>query len=139
MTRVDCEESYVQILIYIFLTGTQQAQAVGKAGSTFIQEEMNMDYVYDYMFHLLSEYAKLLRFESRVPENAVELCLESMACLAQGKVKTSMIESMVKAPRASEPCTMPPPFSPTELNELQLRKANATAQVENWNEGKIEK
>ncbi|KAK3017594.1 hypothetical protein RJ639_004828, partial [Escallonia herrerae] len=38
----------------------RKAQAIGKAASNFIQEELKMDYVYDYMFHLLNEYAKLL-------------------------------------------------------------------------------
>ena len=113
-------------------SGTRQAQAVGKAGSGFIQEELNMDNVYDYMFHLLSEYSKLLRFKPHIPENAVELCLESMACLAQGKVKAYMMESMVKAPSDGEPCTMPPPFGPNELKELLERKANATAQAQKW-------
>lgn len=91
-----------------------------------------MDYVYDYMFHLLGEYSKLLSFKPSVPENSVELCLESMACEAQGKVKAFMIESMVKAPSHSDPCTMPPPFGMNELRELLARKANATDQVQKW-------
>ncbi|KAF7148521.1 hypothetical protein RHSIM_Rhsim03G0183600 [Rhododendron simsii] len=37
------------------------AQEIGKAGSDFTQEDLKMDYVYDYMFHLLNEYAKLMR------------------------------------------------------------------------------
>ncbi|KAM1157150.1 hypothetical protein FF1_027784 [Malus domestica] len=53
----------------------QKAQAIGKATSDFIQEELKMDYVYDYMFHLLNEYAKLLRFEPRIPKGAAHLCL----------------------------------------------------------------
>ena len=43
-----------------------------------------MDYIYDYMLHLLTEYAKLLRYKPTIPENAVEICTESMACPAQG-------------------------------------------------------
>jgi hypothetical protein len=30
-----------------------------------------MDYVYDYMFHLLTEYAKLLRFKPTKPPEVV--------------------------------------------------------------------
>lgn len=113
-------------------THQDKAQAIGKAGSGFIQEELRIDYVYDYMFHLLSEYSKLLNFKPSVPENAEELCLESMACQAQGKVKAYMIESMVKAPSDTEPCIMPPPFGMNELRDLLERRANATAQVEKW-------
>ncbi|GFZ15339.1 O-glucosyltransferase rumi-like protein [Actinidia rufa] len=50
-----------------------RAQAIGKAASDFIQEDMKMDYVYDYMFHLLSEYAKLMRYKPTVPRKAIEL------------------------------------------------------------------
>ena len=32
-----------------------------------------MDNVYDYMFHLLNEYSKLLKFKPTMPEKAVEL------------------------------------------------------------------
>ncbi|KAL8106791.1 hypothetical protein AgCh_023529, partial [Apium graveolens] len=46
-----------------------------------------MDYVYDYMFHLLNEYAKLLRFEPKIPEKAVEFCSETTACKAEGTEK----------------------------------------------------
>ncbi|GAB2224155.1 hypothetical protein Droror1_Dr00004903 [Drosera rotundifolia] len=34
---------------------TTQAQAIGEAGSRFIHEDLKMEYVYDYMFHLLNE------------------------------------------------------------------------------------
>ncbi|ONK64072.1 uncharacterized protein A4U43_C07F21800 [Asparagus officinalis] len=109
-----------------------KAQAIGKAGSNFIQEELKIDYVYDYMLHLLTEYSKLLTYKPTIPENAVELCLESMACKAQGRVKEFMTESMVKSPHDSEPCTMPLPFGTDELKELLERRANVTAQIERW-------
>ncbi|OEL19655.1 hypothetical protein BAE44_0019331, partial [Dichanthelium oligosanthes] len=31
----------------------QKAQGIGKQASNFIKKELSMDYVYDYMFHLL--------------------------------------------------------------------------------------
>lgn len=68
-----------------------------------------MDNVYDYMFHLLNEYAKLLKFKPTVPEKAVELCSERMGCGAEGLKKKFMMESMVKYPMDASPCTMPPP------------------------------
>lgn len=110
----------------------QKAQSIGKAASDFIQEDLKMDNVYDYMFHLLNEYAKLLKFKPTVPEKAVELCSERMGCGAEGLKKKFMMESMVKYPMDASPCTMPPPFSPLELQTFLNRKVNSIKQVEAW-------
>ncbi|RWR91870.1 O-glucosyltransferase rumi-like protein [Cinnamomum micranthum f. kanehirae] len=113
----------------------EKAQDMGNAASSFIQEELKMDYVYDYMFHLLNEYAKLLRYKPTKPKNAVELCLESMACPAKGLEKKFMVESMVKAPKESSPCTLPPPFRPSALRGLLKKKEDSIKQVEVWEKG----
>ncbi|XP_057462183.1 uncharacterized protein LOC130752425 [Actinidia eriantha] len=110
----------------------QEAQAIGKAASDFIQQELNMDYVYDYMFQLLNEYSKLLRFEPKVPKGAVELCSETMACGAEGSEKRFMMESLVKGPSVSSPCTLPPPYEPQDLGAFVKRKAYAMKRVETW-------
>lgn len=111
----------------------QKAQAIGKAASDFIQEDLKMDYVYDYMFHLLNEYAKLMRYKPTVPRKAIELCSEIMACRAEGLQKKFMMESMVKGPATDTcPCTMPPPYDPHALHSLLRRKANSERQVELW-------
>ncbi|KAM1022937.1 hypothetical protein ACFX13_044580 [Malus domestica] len=94
------------------------------------KEELKMDYVYDYMFHLLNEYAKLLRFEPRISKGATHLCLESMACPANESPKKSMTESLVKSPSAIDPCTMPPPYEPRALAELCRRNINSITQVQ---------
>lgn len=91
-----------------------------------------MDYVYDYMFHLLNEYAKLLQFKPTIPRKAIELCSEAMACQAQGTEKKFMMESMVKGPAVSNPCTMPPPYGPASLFAVLRRNANSIKQVEIW-------
>ncbi|XP_020115024.1 O-glucosyltransferase rumi homolog [Ananas comosus] len=109
-----------------------EAQAIGKAGSGYIQEEVKMDYVYDYMLHLLTEYAKLLRYKPTVPEKATELCLESLACAAEGLEKTFMMDSMAKWVHDSDPCTIPPPFDPKELEEMSRKRDEAIKQVEMW-------
>ncbi|KAG6475963.1 O-glucosyltransferase rumi homolog [Zingiber officinale] len=106
-----------------------EAQAMGKASSDFFQEEVKMDFVYDYMLHLLTEYAKLLRFKPSVPENATELCLESIACRAPTNVKKFLLESMEKTTHEAEPCSLPPPFTTEELQQMQERKANAAKEV----------
>ncbi|KAM0047335.1 putative protein xylosyltransferase [Helianthus debilis subsp. tardiflorus] len=116
----------------------QKAQEIGKAASNFIQEELKMDKVYDYMFHLLTEYSKLLKYKPTIPEKAVELCSESMACSSEGFEKQFMMESMIKGPSPMNPCTMPPPYEPQALKSLLRRKTNSVLQVEKWERGYFE-
>lgn len=113
----------------------QKAQAIGKAASDFIQEGLKMDYVYDYMFHLLNEYGKLLRFTPQVPGGAAELCSEIMACSADGFEREFMVESLVKGPSTTSPCTMPPPYKPLVLAAFYRKQLNAARQVEKWENG----
>lgn len=94
-----------------------------------------MEFVYDYMFHLLNEYAKLLKFKPQVPEGAVELCSEIMACPADGLERKFMIKSFVKSPSITSPCTIPPPYEPKVLGAFNWRKFNAMRQVEKWENG----
>lgn len=91
-----------------------------------------MDYVYDYMFHLFNEYAKLLRFKPAIPQNAVELCVETMACPRNGTEKKFMEESLVKGPAETEPCTIPPPYDPPSLLYLLKSKEKLISQVDFW-------
>jgi len=83
-----------------------------------------MEYVYDYMFHMLNEYASLLKFEPQVPQGAVELCSETMACYANGAQKKFMMESLVKRPSVTSPCTMPllmnPVFLPISIGGISI-------------------
>ncbi|KAK3017592.1 hypothetical protein RJ639_004826 [Escallonia herrerae] len=109
-----------------------KAQEIGKAASNFILEELKMDFVYDYQFHVLNEYAKLFKYKPTVPPGATELCAESMACLAEGLEKKFMMESMVKGPSDTSPCTMPPPYDPLIRQSLERRKVTVERQVEVW-------
>ncbi|GMJ06274.1 hypothetical protein like AT5G23850 [Hibiscus trionum] len=116
----------------------KKAHEIGKAASSFMQEQLKMDYVYDYMYHLLNEYAKLLKFEPRIPEGAMELCSEVMACHAegqQGRKKKFMMESLVKGPSITNPCTLPPPYDRRALAAFLRRKNNSILQVKKWEEG----
>ncbi|XP_042512570.1 protein O-glucosyltransferase 1-like [Macadamia integrifolia] len=108
----------------------QEAQAIGRAASNFIQEELKMDYVYDYMLNLLKEYAKLLKYKPTIPERAFEHCSETMACPADGLVKKYMTDSMVKAPADTSPCTMPPPFDRPAMQAFLNQKDVTKMQVE---------
>ncbi|MQL93910.1 hypothetical protein Taro_026559 [Colocasia esculenta] len=117
-------------------THQKKAREIGKGGSRFVQKELKMDYVYDYMLHLLTEYSKLLRFKPTKPPKAVELCQDLMACPAKEREKEYMVQSMVKGPRSAGPCKLPPPFTPAEMSRLTAERANSTRQVQLWEQEK---
>ncbi|KAM7257457.1 hypothetical protein ACFE04_013198 [Oxalis oulophora] len=113
----------------------KKAQEIGRASSQFMQEELKMDYVYDYMFHLLNEYAKLLKFKPEIPEGATEVCSESMACNAygfKGLEKKFMMESLEKGPSIESPCDLPPPYEPNLLRAFYARQVKSIRNVEQW-------
>lgn len=111
-----------------------QAQEIGKSVSKFVHEELQMKYIYDYMFHLLSEYAKLLQYRPTVPREAVEVCSDTLICSTKGIRKKFRVHSRVNNASSSKPCTMPPPWSPADLQDFLERKENLTKQVEQWEE-----
>ncbi|KAF8013603.1 hypothetical protein BT93_I1456 [Corymbia citriodora subsp. variegata] len=111
---------------------TEKAKAIGEAGSRFIHEDLKMEHVYDYMYHLLNEYAKLFRYKPAVPEGAVELCSETMACPMKGMYKKFMLDSMVESPSQESPCSLPPPYDPPSPEAFLESKAVFTWQVEAW-------
>ncbi|KAJ4955215.1 hypothetical protein NE237_011998 [Protea cynaroides] len=108
----------------------QEAQAIGRRASNFIQEELKMDYVYDYMFNLLKEYAELLKYKPTIPNGAIEFCSETMACHADGLAKKFMMDSMVKTPADTAPCTMLPPYDPPAIQAFLKDKEDTLKQVE---------
>lgn len=110
----------------------EQAQRIGESGTKFVKESLKLKFVYDYMFHLLSEYAKLLKFEVKVPLGAAELCSEVIACPADGLLRKFLAESMVKSPSDALPCLLPPPYDPVEFKAFIERKESVTRQVEMW-------
>ncbi|KAL6972340.1 hypothetical protein U1Q18_023557 [Sarracenia purpurea var. burkii] len=110
---------------------TAKAQAIGEAASNYIQNDLKMDYVYDYMFHLLSEYAKLLKFKPSVSANAIELCPEAMACPEEGLRKRFMVDSL-EYPSGATPCGLPRPYDPESLGAFVDEKIKSTKQVETW-------
>ncbi|XP_010559090.1 PREDICTED: O-glucosyltransferase rumi homolog [Tarenaya hassleriana] len=112
---------------------TGQAEDVGKRGSAFIQKNLEMKYVYDYMLYVLQGYAKLLKLEVEVPENAKEVCSETMACPVNGgALRECMDDSLVMSPSDKAPCLMPPPYEEDELKVFLERKESAEREVENW-------
>lgn len=98
-----------------------RARRMAAEGSGFAREELAMDYVYDYMLHLLSEYARLLRYKPTVPDKAVELRAEALACPARGRERDFMMQSRERYVADYEPCTLPPPFTAGELRDMARR------------------
>ncbi|KAL9430155.1 hypothetical protein AB3S75_025521 [Citrus x aurantiifolia] len=113
-------------------THTRQARAIGSAGSRYMQEKLKMKYVYDYMFHLLIEYAKLLKFEPRIPNEGKKVCAQKLASSQNGLGKRFMVESMVNSSSEALPCTMPPPFEPLSLEAFFENNEMIKRQVEMW-------
>ncbi|GAB2302170.1 hypothetical protein Dimus_036187 [Dionaea muscipula] len=111
---------------------TDEAQKIAKAGSKFIKQEMAMDNVYDYMFHVLDQYGKLLKYKPTVPPGAVELCSETWVCSPVGFETTVKIESMVNGRSQQNPCTMPPPYEQRALEAFLDENDKIKKQVEKW-------
>lgn len=105
-----------------------QAQEIGRTGSEFIKNELQMKFVYDYMFHLFTEYSKLFKYKPFVTKNAVEVC----SCLGKGIVKEYKELSKAKSPMNVNPCTIDPPYDASEIQSLLEKKLNLTRQVEMW-------
>lgn len=110
---------------------THQAQSIGEEGSKYLHENLKIELVYDYMFHVLNEYSKLLKFRPSVPAGAVELTPETMTGAATGMHKKFMEDSLEMSPSEAEPCDLPP-HDPTVIREFQDKKLNALKQVEIW-------
>lgn len=97
-----------------------------------MQDELRMKYVYDYMFHLLFQYAKLLKYQPTVPEGAMEVCSGMLICSTKGLRKKFRKHTMVNTVADSTPCILQPPFDQTNLQDHLKRKENLMKQVELW-------
>ncbi|CAD6246273.1 unnamed protein product [Miscanthus lutarioriparius] len=111
----------------------EQARRMAEEGSGFARHDLSMDYVYDYMLHLLTQYAGLLRYKPTVPENAVELCAETVACHSAAHANNRefdfMMESRERYVADYQPCTLPPPFTADEVREMTRRDQEVRANV----------
>lgn len=82
----------------------KQAEAIGKGGQDYM-ESLSMDRVYDYMFHLVNEYSKLLDFKPARPSSALEVCTDSLLCFADMKQR-QILEKSVTHPSPNPPCSL---------------------------------
>ena len=91
-----------------------------------------MEHVYDYMFHVLNEYAKLLRYKPTVPDGAVKLCSEKLICSQMFPETKYKMESMVNEPAKDGPCILPTPYDSNTLQTLRDHEAKIKEVVEMW-------
>ncbi|XP_059067815.1 uncharacterized protein LOC131042854 [Cryptomeria japonica] len=83
---------------------TEEAMEIGNAGSDFLLNELKMKHVYDYMFHVLTKYAKLLKYKPFVTKNSMEYCSEAMMCFANEVEKQYMKDTLITTRSPSPPC-----------------------------------
>ncbi|KAL9305298.1 unnamed protein product [Arabidopsis thaliana] len=82
-----------------------EAETIGKRGQGYM-ESLSMNRVYDYMFHLVTEYSKLQKFKPEKPASANEVCAGSLLCIAEQKERELLERSRV-VPSLDQPCKLP--------------------------------
>ena len=111
-----------------------QAQVIGRQGSEYMLKNLEMKYVYDYMLYMLQGYGKLMKLDVTVPENATEVCSETMACPITdgGLIRQCMDDSLVMSPSVKPACNLPQPYEDGELKRFLEKQENAEREVEKW-------
>ncbi|KAI3772231.1 hypothetical protein L6452_03412 [Arctium lappa] len=97
-----------------------EAEAIGKAVQDFM-ERLNIDRIYDYMYHLITEYAKLQDFKPVRPSTALEECVGSLLCYADENQR-EYLERSAASPSPSPPCKLPP--SNAEMIKKRIEAKN---------------
>ncbi|KAK9126100.1 hypothetical protein Scep_014946 [Stephania cephalantha] len=106
-----------------------EAEAIGKRGQNFMRS-LSMDRVYDYMYHLITEYSKLQDFKPSPPSSAQEMCAESLLCYADSKQKEFLSRSTA-SPSKSPPCTLPS-TDRTIINDWLEKKRKIISEVQTF-------
>lgn len=68
-----------------------------------------MDRIYDYMYHLITEYSKLLDFKPTRPSSALEVCADSLLCFAADEKQRDFMERSTTFPSSTPPCKLQSP------------------------------
>lgn len=92
------------VFLHLFKYHTLQAEAIGRRGQD-LMESLSMDRVYDYMYHLILGYSKLMDFKPIPPASAREICLESVLCFAGAKQR-EFLEESIAFPFQRAPCKL---------------------------------
>ncbi|XP_077222957.1 O-glucosyltransferase rumi-like protein (DUF821) [Tasmannia lanceolata] len=84
-----------------------EAELIGRRGQDYMND-LNMEQVYDYMYHLIVEYSKLQDFKPVPPSSAQEVCVESLLCFADTNQR-KFLERSSASLSSSYPCSLPSP------------------------------
>ncbi|CAI9301051.1 unnamed protein product [Lactuca saligna] len=98
-----------------------KADEIGKSVQDFM-ERLNIDRIYDYMFHLIVEYAKLLNFKPVRPSTSHEECVDSLYCFADQK-QTGFLARSATMPSDAPPCMLPQQAN-RQIDKMIAQKAN---------------
>eukprot|EP00252_Welwitschia_mirabilis_P001775 TRINITY_DN11714_c0_g2_i1.p1 TRINITY_DN11714_c0_g2~~TRINITY_DN11714_c0_g2_i1.p1 ORF type:complete len:200 (+),score=26.23 TRINITY_DN11714_c0_g2_i1:79-600(+) len=127
--RIDKKCESIKFAVDWGNNNTKLAKQIGKEGSSFMREELKMSNVYDYMFHLLNEYSKLLKYKPSIPEGAEEICTQSAFCSrTDGVEKRFMRESMTRSANHFAPCLLET-SSDQALKDWKMEETRAIARI----------
>ncbi|KAJ0083213.1 hypothetical protein Patl1_31109 [Pistacia atlantica] len=105
-----------------------EAETMGQRGQDFM-ESLSMDRVYDYMFHLIAEYSKLQDLAPSPPSSALEVCVDSLLCLADANQR-KFLERTYTFPSPTPPCKLEPP-NQSVIKSWMNEKKEAINEVRN--------
>ncbi|XP_010473803.1 PREDICTED: O-glucosyltransferase rumi homolog [Camelina sativa] len=113
---------------------TDKAQAIGREGSEYLMKSLEMKYVYDYMLYVLQGYGKLMKLDVTVPENATEVCSETMACPITdgGLIRQCMDDSLIMSPSVKAACDLPQPYGDDEMKSFLEKQETAERETGKW-------
>lgn len=86
---------------------TCQGEAIGMAGQAFVGNEVSMDKVYDYMYHVLRKYAELQDFRPKVSRSAHVVTQDYILCLAEPLTRGLLKQLRKHMSSSRTPCTVP--------------------------------
>lgn len=115
-----------------------KAEKIGNKGQEFMAKEVSMQHVYDYMLHVLIQYAKLQRFKpGEMVGDMREVCSEEILCSAQPTEKRFMQQSKVStrsgATLAADPCILEAQNqSAANIQALVKSQRLRIRQIEKW-------
>ncbi|KAI3906620.1 hypothetical protein MKW98_009528 [Papaver atlanticum] len=97
-----------------------KAEEIGR-GAQDLMGSLNMERVYDYMYHLINEYSKLQNFKPVPPSTSQEVCMESVLCYANEREK-GFLKGSIASPSLSMPCALQSPDRELVENLIQKNR-----------------
>lgn len=92
-------------------------QEVGRRGRKFCEEDLKMENVYNYMYHILRYYGSLQRFKPERRPDFEHITIENLKDVdpKTGKFTSWYADNKLEEAATTPPCTLPPPQSPLRM------------------------